>query len=302
MNRWWIYQRERFPIVGHGALIAAFSLSAVCYSMLRRGEAGMPSAPIALIAFASSFLFFLQLRISDEFKDAEEDAKYRPYRPVPRGLVTLTELGRIGWVARLIQLALALWLSPGLVLLLAACWAYMELMTREFFIAGWLKAHPVHYLWTHMLVLPLIDFYVTACDWWRHGKLPDGLFWLLAVTFFNGLLIEVGRKLRAPADEEHGVETYSALWGQNSAIAVWLGAIVGSGVSALFAAAVVGFTGPVAMVVAVLLLMALVCARRFLANPVKGAGKTIEVVSGVWAISVYLMIGLAPALWKAAGR
>ena len=43
MNRWWIYQRERFPIVGHGALIAAFSLSAVCYSMLRRGEAGYDS-------------------------------------------------------------------------------------------------------------------------------------------------------------------------------------------------------------------------------------------------------------------
>ena len=26
--RWWIYQRERFPLLGHGPLIAAFSFSA----------------------------------------------------------------------------------------------------------------------------------------------------------------------------------------------------------------------------------------------------------------------------------
>ena len=25
INRWWIYQKERFPIFGHGPLIAAFS-------------------------------------------------------------------------------------------------------------------------------------------------------------------------------------------------------------------------------------------------------------------------------------
>ena len=31
-HRWWIYQRERFPVLPHGLLIAVFSLSALSYS------------------------------------------------------------------------------------------------------------------------------------------------------------------------------------------------------------------------------------------------------------------------------
>ena len=61
-----------------------------------------------------ALLFFLQLRIADEFKDFEDDARYRPYRPVPRGLVTLRELAWVGVGAAAIQLALALWLEPSL--------------------------------------------------------------------------------------------------------------------------------------------------------------------------------------------
>ena len=42
---------------------------------------------------------------------------------------------------------------------------YMALMTREFFVPQWLKSHPVVYLWSHMLVMPLFDFYTTGLDW-----------------------------------------------------------------------------------------------------------------------------------------
>jgi 4-hydroxybenzoate polyprenyltransferase len=75
-NRWWIYQRERFPLLAHSPVIAAFSLSAVSYSALIRGMHQLPGWKPCAIAFASSFLFFLQLRIADEFKDFEEDSRY----------------------------------------------------------------------------------------------------------------------------------------------------------------------------------------------------------------------------------
>ena len=61
-----------------------------------RGEDSWPEWRGLVVAFVTCFLFFLQLRIADEFKDFEEDTRYRPYRPVPRGLVTLRELGWIG--------------------------------------------------------------------------------------------------------------------------------------------------------------------------------------------------------------
>src|SRR5580658_10731690 len=111
-NRWWIYQRERFPVFAHTPIIAAFSLSAVSYSALIRGAHHLPAWQPCVVAFASSFLFFLQLRIADEFKDFEEDSRYRPYRAVPRGLVTLRELGVLGAGAAAIQLVLGLALDP----------------------------------------------------------------------------------------------------------------------------------------------------------------------------------------------
>jgi 4-hydroxybenzoate polyprenyltransferase len=43
----------------------------------------------------------------------------------------------------------------------------------------------------------------------------NGFFW---VSFFNGTVLEIGRKIRAPQDEEAGVETYSFLWGRGGAL------------------------------------------------------------------------------------
>ena len=74
-SRWWIYQRERFPVIAHAPVILAFSLSAVAYSALLRGAASLPGWKPCLVAFLNSFLSFLQLRLADEFKDFDEDAK-----------------------------------------------------------------------------------------------------------------------------------------------------------------------------------------------------------------------------------
>jgi 4-hydroxybenzoate polyprenyltransferase len=156
LRRWWVYQRERFPVLTHGLLIAAFSFSALSFSSLLRGRDRLPPPGAALVAFLTAFLFFLQLRIADEFKDFEEDSRFRPYRPVPRGLVSLRELGVLGALAALVQLGLALWLDPSLVLLLAVAWAYLVLMSKEFFVAQWLKARPVAYMVSHMVIIPTV--------------------------------------------------------------------------------------------------------------------------------------------------
>lgn len=299
MNRWIVYQRERFPLAGHVPLIAAFSLSAVCFSRLARGEAGLPSAAPLLVAFATALIFFLQLRIADEFKDFEDDARYRPYRPVPRGLVTLRELGWVGAGGAVVQLALAMWLRPSLVVLLALAWAYLALMSREFFATDWLKAHPVVYMASHLMIIPLVDLYATACDWTAVGWVPpNGLIWFLLVSYVNGAVVEIGRKVRAPADEETGVETYSALWGLAGALRVWMGAVL---VTALFAWQAARRIGVESMVLALLALLVVGCAlaaARLARRPAAGGGKAIEIASGVWTLVMYLSLGAVPALLR----
>lgn len=296
LGRWWIYQRERFPLVSHGLLIGAFSASAVLYSALRREDAALPGWPSFAVGFVLSLLFFLQLRIADEFKDFEDDSRYRPYRPVPRGLVSLRELLWLGLFAAAIQLVLAWWLQPSLVALVVLCWVYLLLMSREFFVAAWLKRHPLHYLWTHMLILPLIDFCVTGCDWLVAGAAPRGLQWLLAVSFLNGVVIELGRKMRVPADEEPGVETYSTLYGRPRAVTLWLGAMGCTGVCAWLAVRPVGFAVPVLTVLTLLLLGAIAVCARYLHAEKPGTGKLVEAMAGIWSIVMYLSIGLGPWL------
>lgn len=242
---------------------------------------------------------FLQLRIADEFKDWEEDSRYRPYRPVPRGLVTLRELAVVGVAGAAVQFGLALWLAPGLVPLLLAIWSYLALMTREFFVREWIRERPVTYLWTHMLIVPLADYYATACDW-RGARvaMPAGLFWFVAASFFNGIALELGRKIRAPGDEEEGVRTYSHLWGHRNATLVWLAALLATGTTAGFAAARIGNLRPEAAVLGVLLGMAVALAWRFLAVPIPGRARLLNHFSGLWTLVLYLSLGVVPLLWR----
>ena len=305
MNRWIVYQRERFPLAAHAPLVAAFSASAVCFSSLARGHVAVPPAASLVVAFATSLLFFLQLRIADEMKDAEEDARFRPYRPVPRGLVTLRELRRLGLAAAAAQLGLALWLDPALVWLLLVPWCWLALMTREFFVPRWLRAHPIVYMTSHMLILPLIDLYATACDWrvGGEGAAPGGLTWFLIVSYLNGIVIEIGRKTRAPVDEEHGVETYSALWGARRAAHAWLLAVMVTALAAWAASARIGTAHASVLLLGLLFVTCGVVARKFATDARSGAGKSIELMAGVWTLLMYVGLGAAPlamTLWREA--
>jgi 4-hydroxybenzoate polyprenyltransferase len=295
-GRWVVYQRERFPLVAHAPLVAAFSVSAVSFSALLRDPHARPAWRSALVAFATALLSFVQLRIADEFKDADEDARHRPYRPVPRGLVTLGELRAVGVAAAMAQGALALWLDPALLAILLAVWAYLALMAREFFVRRWLRAHPIAYMATHMLIVPLVDFYATACDWRVAGAgvPPSSLLWFLTVSLCNGFVIEIGRKIRAPEDEERGVETYSALWGRQVAAGAWLAALAAAALFAAVAGRSVGAGVWLVLTLPGLLALSAWTARGYSAEPAARDGSKFEALSWTWTLCSYTALGIVP--------
>lgn len=289
-HRWWIYQRERFPLFANGLFIASISVAVVAFSHRLRGAGGLPDPVATTAAFVTALLFFLQLRVADEFKDAEDDRRHRPYRPVPRGLVGLGELRIIAIAAAAVQLSLALSLEVALVIPLLAVWGYMILMTNEFFVADWLNARPVAYLLSHMVIMPLIYLYIATCDWLPDKAFspdPGGLAWMLVMGFSCGLVIEVGRKIRAPVDEEPGVETYSVLWGRHRAVAVWIGSLLLSGISAIVAAGYVGDAAVAAIAVGAMVVVVVAVGVRFLKSSKTGGGKRIERASGLWTLLLH---------------
>lgn len=319
-KRLWMYQKERFPLVKHGALIVVFSGSAVGYGA--RLTDTHPTVTSALVAFLSTFAFFWQMRVADEFKDLADDTQYRPYRPVPRGLVSLRELAVAGLLSAATQASLALWLAPSLLGFLLCIWAYFGLMCKEFFVRSWLKTHPVIYVLSHMVIVPLIGSYAVAVQ--TIPKTESALNWdlfpFLFACFCNGLVIELGRKIRLPAGEEIGVETYSALWGLALATRLWLGTVFLSAVLTLWAAwqiqalavvvpTVIGLLGWIGFKVWPWLgaSSANLAHRPVpLARPAPKAAATaakpttnepLDAPTALWTLGVYLGLGWLPWLW-----
>jgi 4-hydroxybenzoate polyprenyltransferase len=297
IRRLWIYQKERFPLFAHGPLILAFSFCAASFSARLRIQS-WPEWQSVGVAFITCFIFFLQLRIADEFKDAEEDARWRPYRAVPRGLVSLRELAIVFVVGAVIQLAFALWWSMALAVILFFAWSYLAAMSFEFGIREWLKARPITYLWTHMLIMPIVDFYATATDWVQGGYFPPpGLTFFLIASFCNGIVIEFGRKIRTPDQEEEGVPTYSRLWGPGKASIIWCVFVIATGINAVLAARVVGTFTPVFVVLGSFALFAGVFVLMFQLKQSGGQAKKFELFSAVWTLCLYLSLGILPGVF-----
>ena len=194
-------------------------------------------------------------------------------------------------------MGLALWLDPSLVLLLVPVWLYLGLMSKEFFARKWLKARPFTYMWTHMLIMPLIDLYATSCEWMVSGVAPPkGLAWFLLVSFFNGIVIEIGRKIRAPEGEAPGVETYTVLWGRRNAVLAWLGAMLLAATGAFLAARRIAMATPVVLLLGTLLTASTIIAWCFLRQPAARQARLFEPMAGLWTLCMYLGLGAVPLL------
>ena len=298
MNRWWTYQKERFPLAQFLPMMLAFGFSGVSFSMHLVNPYAVPAdlgAAQYITAAVVTLTWFMLMRIADEHKDFEEDSKYRPYRPVQRGIVKLKELRIIGIFLVLAQIGLSIWVGLPLLLTLGIAYIWFTLMTLEFFVPNWLKKHLTIYLLSHMMILPLINLYITSIEWLpRGGMFSFGLMAYMVSSFCDGTVVEVGRKLRAKEDEEYGVDTYTQIWGPCRAMAVWVLVITASLASTVFAGFQVRIGLHILVVLLPLYVIALVAARRFALEPTSKNAKFFEIFPGVWMFLMYFMLGILP--------
>ena len=316
-----IYLNERFPLGKNSIFVLIFTLSGYIYTGLlynskiinqifsKEIKVPMPWHKIVAL-FIIIFMFFLQLRITDEFKDYEEDLKYRPYRPVQRGIISLKALGKIGIATIIIQIILAHVINPKLIYFMLLVWVYMFLMTKEFFIKNWLTERILIYALSHVVIMIFITLVIVKgtghileshfletlyLSLEKYEKnIFIGLIPLFALNYLNGIVLEIGRKTRRADEEEYGVQTYSKLWGKKKAAVI---------LSLLFAVeyflVILGlsytyekyflFSG---LVLLIILIISIYFMIKFLKKDL--SGKIVESVSGLWIVFSSMGLGLLP--------
>ena len=313
-----IYLNERFPLGKNSFFVLIFTLSGYIYTSLLYNskimylftngvKIGIFQYKIIAL-FIIIFMFFFQLRITDEFKDYEEDLKYRAYRPVQRGIISLKTLGKIGIATVIIQIMLAHVIDPEIIYFMIFVWIYMFLMAKEFFIKKWLTKRILIYALSHVVIMVFITlviveatqyivpkniFDVFILQRYRHN-IDFALIPLFALNYLNGIVLEIGRKTRRADEEEHGVQTYSKLWGRKKAVVV---------LSLLFVIeyflVILGlaytykeyfFFGGLTLLV--ILVVSIYFMVKFLKKDL--SGKFVETVSGLWIIFSSVSLGLLP--------
>ena len=299
LKRLYIYQKERFPILGHGLLVASFSFSAIAYSRICRGAEGFVDWKTFIIGIVTTISLFLLVRIFDEFKDADDDAKYRRELAVPRGLISLRELTVLAVMIVIIQIGLNLFFFPKMLGIYFIVIGYLVLMGKEFFVSSWLKKHQFWYVTSHMFIIPLIDIYASGLDWFLADTYPPkGLLFFFAVSYMNGIVLEIGRKIRTPKNESEGVLTYTSMLGINRAVILWLFILL---ITLTLSLAACNFAGYGMIAFTILAFVFVLCslpAFIFLKRKSEKSSKMIEYASALWTVAMYLTLGGGPMISK----
>lgn len=290
LARLWIYQKERFPIFAHGLLIASFTFSAMAFSSICREDDNVFSVSSFFKAFVNTFFIFLLLRISDEFKDKDYDRTNRPYLPVPRGLISLSELKTIGLIVFTFLIAFNLLFALPQILLFSAVLIYMFFMFNEFFVGHWLVNRPLWYVTSHMMIIPLIDTLASSFDWMGKDSDFTGLMWFFAVSFFNGCTLELGRKIKSTENEESN--SYSTSLGFDKSLTVFQ---IILGITFILCIGASVYSNLSVIHHFIFIILYLLCAGFgiwFRKNRTAKNAKLFETFSGIWAVLMYLNLGL----------
>jgi 4-hydroxybenzoate polyprenyltransferase len=300
VQRFYIYQKERFPLLLHGVLIAVFSFSAISYSRLCRGVDTFIQAKDYLHCIFITITLFFLVRVFDEFKDKEDDAKYRSYLPVPRGLISLKELAFVGAVTFALQIIALLLFHRTLFFTYIPVIIYLLLMGKEFFIADWLKKRQFWYVTSHMFIIPFIDIYASSYDWKLELAIPPtGLLFFFVVSYMNGIVLELGRKMKTSDKEEVGVVSYTGLLGPKKAAYFWLLMLLITYIAALLAWQYTNGNTLMYFILTALFFICTIPAFLFSKNNNNlKLAKGIEICSGIWTIGMYLCLGGGPMALK----
>jgi hypothetical protein len=212
------WMNERFPFANALLFFVVYLTSATVARSTSEQE--IQFSLIDLIICLITWSFFLVIRIFDEHKDYKLDVLNHPGRVLQSGLITLTHLKVLAVISICVQLVFCVYIDGFTLGAATLAWmilfSYLCLMGVEFFCGKWLEKRLALYAFTHMLIMPLIVFWlanIAIASATLTQVLTTSLFIMMLLAFVSGFCFEIARKTRGPEEERDTVDSYSKIFG-----------------------------------------------------------------------------------------
>lgn len=222
MRRWLYFINERFSPLSYSAMIFVFlSAHYVLYINFMKQDvvfnAGNLLHLIPLVL--ATTLFFFKLRLLDEVKDAESDAVHHPERPLPRRILSESEVTRTAFIMMVAEITLFSYYGSWAFLSVMIAVGYSLVMYKEFFVKSWLREHLATYAVTHTFVVVFLSLTIFAALFNKSlVETPLYLIYFSLAGWFLFNIFEFGRKTFAGSEEKEEVASYSKIFGKLGAV------------------------------------------------------------------------------------
>lgn len=279
LKKWYIYQKERFPLPIYCIYIFCIVFAIFCYSNYM-GNLEINYYKL-IPMFLVGILQFIIIRIMDEFKDYDEDCKYRPYRPVPRGIVSLKELKVLFIISMSLQAIITLFFNFSGFIWLWLLWLFFFIMSKGFFTKKFWDKHLLLEVFFDEIIIIFLGIYLASFIY-----LEKSMWIIFMILYAVSWVVEIARKIRSKEEEEEGVRTYTAVYGIPKAIFILF--ILETFILILITQII--FENKIIFLIIYFLIN--IINLLFLINKTKKLAKLTELSANIYIIIIYLSFGL----------
>ena len=214
-SHFWTYQRTRFPVIilGISFIPAILSSGAVVASGFTWG--------FVVSSLAGSIAYLLHIRVSDEYRDISHDTIYHADRPIPSGVITLSELGYIDRFAILVLIVVAVAHGIQAIIVASVMLSYSHVAKHEFFFGERLRKHFFLYNGVNLVQMLLLQVFIYTLVKGIFDMTPL-IFYHFCFTSLGTLIFEFLRKVKTPGSDGTGQDTYTWYLGFGRSLVIYV--------------------------------------------------------------------------------
>ena len=295
-SRIFAWMDERFPFKNALLFFILYLTSAVVARSALDGEVQV--SLVDVLACIVTWSLFLVIRIFDEHKDYALDVVNHPQRVLQSGLITLKHLKVLGVVAVFSQLLFSIYADGfsfgGATISYLIMFVYLCLMGAEFFCGEWLEKRLTLYAFSHMLIMPLIVFWLANLAV-PNAVLNESLLVMMLLAFISGFCFEITRKTKGIEEERDTVDSYSRIFGTKGSayIVMLLVSMMLLSQGALLFVLDVNYIGWLLIPLILMYAVAIRQVKRFIANSTIEGREKNEAAVAINMLIGYLVIIIA---------